>query len=39
LRSLGGLYRVASLTGLALSLVLVSMALKKFALSKPRDAS
>jgi uncharacterized membrane protein len=37
LKSLEGLYRVASLTGLALSLVLVSMALKKYVLSKPKD--
>jgi uncharacterized membrane protein len=39
LRSLRGLYLVGSLTGLALSLVLVSIALKKYVLSKPRDAS
>lgn len=39
LKSLEGLYRVASLMGLALSLVLVSMALKKYALSKPKDLS
>ena len=39
LKSLGGLYRVASLMGLALSLVLVSMVLKKYALSKPKDVS
>ena len=35
LGSLGGLYRVGSFVGLALSLVLVSLALKKFVLSKP----
>jgi hypothetical protein len=39
LRSLRGLYLVASLTGLALSLVLVSIALKKYVLSKPKDGS
>ena len=38
LESLGGLYRVGSFVGLALSLVLVSMALKKYVLSKPKDA-
>ena len=38
LGSLGGLYRVGSFVGLALSLVLVSLALKKFVLSKPKDA-
>jgi Predicted membrane protein (DUF2339) len=39
LSSLRGLYLVASLTGLAVSLVLVSLALKKYVLSKPKDAS
>jgi uncharacterized membrane protein len=39
LSSLGGLYRVGSFVGLALSLALVSLALKKFVLAKPQDAS
>ena len=39
LGSLGGLYRVASLVGLAMSLALVSMALQKFVLSKPRETA
>jgi hypothetical protein len=39
LRSLRGLYLVGSLTGLAFSLVLVSIALKKYVLSKPKDHS
>jgi uncharacterized membrane protein len=38
LSSLGGLYRVGSFVGLALSLVLVSLVLKKYAMSKPKDA-
>ncbi len=36
LRSLEGLYRVASFVGLALSLALVSLALQKYVLSRPR---
>ena len=39
LSSLGGLYRVGSLVGLAISLALVALALQKFVLSKPRSAS
>jgi uncharacterized membrane protein len=39
LASLGGLYRVGSFVGLALSLALVSMALKKFVLSKPKGGA
>ncbi len=35
LGSLGGLYRVASFVGLAMSLALVSLALQKFVLAKP----
>ena len=38
LASLGGLYRVGSFVGLAFSLALVSLALKKYVLSKPKDA-
>ena len=38
LSSLGGLYRVGSFVGLAFSLALVSLALKKYVLAKPRDA-
>jgi uncharacterized membrane protein len=34
LRSLEGLYRVASLVGLALSLVLVAVAMQKFVLTR-----
>jgi uncharacterized membrane protein len=37
LRSLEGLYRVASLVGLAMSLALVSLALQKYVLAKPRE--
>lgn len=37
LGSLGGLYRVGSFVGLALSLALVALALQKFVLSKPRE--
>jgi uncharacterized membrane protein len=37
--SLGGLYRIASLTGLALSLVLVSLALQKYVLAKSEKPS
>ena len=39
LGSLGGLYRVASLVGLALSLALVAVALQKFVLQAPKEAS
>jgi uncharacterized membrane protein len=39
LREFGGLYRVGSLVGLAIALALVSLALQKFVLAKPRDAS
>ena len=39
LRSLGGLYRVVSLVGLALSLVLVALALQKFVLQDSRNSS
>jgi uncharacterized membrane protein len=39
LRSLEGLYRVGSFVGLALSLALVSLALQKYVLSKPRSAA
>ena len=39
LSSLEGLYRIGSLVGLAISLALVSMALQKFVLSRPRSAS
>jgi hypothetical protein len=35
LRSLEGLYRVASLVGLALSLVLIAIAMQKFVLTRP----
>jgi uncharacterized membrane protein len=37
--SLGGLYRVASLVGLAVSLSLVALALQKFVLQAPKEAS
>ncbi len=37
--SLGGLYRVASLVGLAISLALVALALQKFVLQAPKEAS
>ena len=36
LASLGGLYRVGSFVGLALSLALVSLALKKYAMPRPK---
>ena len=36
--SLGGLYRVAALTGLAISLALVALALQKFVLQAPKEA-
>jgi uncharacterized membrane protein len=39
LASLGGLYRVGSFVGLALSLALVSMALKKYVLSQPKSGA
>jgi Predicted membrane protein (DUF2339) len=39
LSSLEGLHRIVSLVGLAISLALVSLALQKFVLSKPRSAS
>ena len=39
LGSLGGLYRVASLVGLAVSLALVAVALQKFVLQAPKEAS
>jgi uncharacterized membrane protein len=39
LRSLEGLYRVASFVGLAIALALVSLALQKYVLAKPRRAS
>jgi Predicted membrane protein (DUF2339) len=39
LGSLEGLHRVGSLVGLAVSLALVSLALQKFVLAKPRSAS
>jgi uncharacterized membrane protein len=38
LSSLEGLHRVASFVGLAISLALVSLALQRFVLSKPRSA-
>jgi uncharacterized membrane protein len=37
LSSLGGLYRVASFVGLAMSLALVSLALQKFVLARPEE--
>ena len=37
--SLGGLYRVGSLVGLAISLALVALALQKFVLQAPKEAS
>jgi uncharacterized membrane protein len=37
--SLGGLYRVASLVGLAISLSLVAVALQKFVLQAPKERS
>src|SRR4029079_9034709 len=39
LSSLGGLYRVGSFVGLAFSLALVSVALKKHVLEKPADGA
>ena len=38
LREFGGLYRVGSLVGLAIALALVSLALQKYVLAKPKDA-
>ena len=38
LREFGGLYRVGSLVGLAVALALVSLALQKYVLAKPKDA-
>jgi uncharacterized membrane protein len=38
LGSLQGLYKVASLTGLALSLVIVALVLQRFVLSKPEES-
>ena len=39
LRSLGGLYRVASFVGLAISLALVSVALQKFVLARRKETA
>jgi hypothetical protein len=39
LASLEGLYRVGSLVGLAMSLALVSLALQKYVLARPREVS
>ncbi len=39
LRSLGGLYRVASFVGLAMSLALVSVALQKFVLASRKETT
>ncbi len=39
LGSLEGLYRVAAFVGLAISLTLVSLALQKFVLAAPREAT
>jgi uncharacterized membrane protein len=39
LGSLEGLYKVASLTGLALSLVIVAIVLQRFVLSKPEETA
>ena len=38
LGSLGGLYRVGSFVGLAISLALVSLALQKYVLARPESA-
>jgi len=38
LREFGGLYRVGSLVGLSIALLLVALALQKFVLAKPKDA-
>jgi uncharacterized membrane protein len=39
LASLEGLYRIGSFVGLAMSLALVSLALQKFVLAQPKDAT
>jgi uncharacterized membrane protein len=39
LASLEGLYRIASFVGLAIALALVSLALQKYVLARPKDAS
>jgi hypothetical protein len=39
LSSLEGLYRIASFVGLAMSLALVSLALQKYVLAQPKDAT
>jgi uncharacterized membrane protein len=39
LRSLEGLYRVGSFVGLAVALALVSLALQKYVLAKPKGAA
>jgi uncharacterized membrane protein len=39
LGSLGGLYRVGSFVGLGVALALVSLALQKYVLARPREAS
>ena len=39
LARLGGLYRVASFVGLAVALALVSLALQKFVLARPRESA
>ena len=39
LSEFGGLYRVGSLVGLAVALALVSLALQKYVLAKPKDAT
>ena len=39
LSSLEGLYRIGSFVGLAMSLALVSLALQKYVLAKPKEAS
>ena len=39
LREFGGLYRVGSLVGLAIALAVVSLALQKYVLAKPKDAT
>jgi uncharacterized membrane protein len=39
LGSLGGLYRVGSLVGLAVSLVLVSLALQKYVLAREKETT
>jgi uncharacterized membrane protein len=39
LRSLEGLYRVGSFVGLAVALALVSLALQKYVLAKPKGTT